>query len=190
MTKKNYQNGVAILFAILLVSIVLTVGLTLLNITLRQLILSSLARESQFAFYAADSARNCARYYDSLDEQDQRPFGYFGLDPNGDLEYFYDAASALLSLQCGETTSFSPGIPPGGQSPAIFSFRATFSDGAKVSCAEVTVTKYRESNAASPEKKLGKTKIESRGYNEGAEVPGTSCNRDSNTVERAATMVY
>src|SRR3989344_8858864 len=103
------QNGVAILFAILLVSIVLTVGLTLFDITWRQLLLSSFGQESQFAFYAADSARNCIRHYDNLEDLELRPFGYFGL-VNGSLEYVPNNSN--LPFDCGNGIISAPGLTP------------------------------------------------------------------------------
>ena len=51
----NKSRGVAILFAVLTLSVVLTIGLSLLNITLKQIILASVGRDSQFAFFAADT---------------------------------------------------------------------------------------------------------------------------------------
>lgn len=180
---KPTQSGVAILFAVLLVSIVLTVGLALLNITLRQLVLSSLARESQFAFYASDSARGCARHYDSLREQS--PFGYFGINSSGDLQFFLPTGEPVLN--CGDewvAVSMSPVSPP-----SVFSFGARFNDNIsdRQTCAAVTVTKYQDP--------LGKTKIVVRGYNnvDPNWAPGGAgpCYQNTErTVERAATMLY
>lgn len=72
----NFKRGVAILFAVLLVSVVLTISLGLFNISYRQLVLSSLARESEIATAVADTARNCALYADSP-ERTYHPFGYY-----------------------------------------------------------------------------------------------------------------
>ncbi len=68
----NFTNqkcrGVAVLLAVLLVSVVLVISLVLLNITYRQLIISNTARESEIAWYAAESIFNCARYWDAKGE--------------------------------------------------------------------------------------------------------------------------
>lgn len=63
-TKNNKQNGYAILFTIVIVSAisVITAGLT--NAAYKQLVLSSLAKDSQSAFYKADTAVDCALYAD------------------------------------------------------------------------------------------------------------------------------
>lgn len=82
------DRGMAIIFAVLLITIVFVVSLALFNITLKQIILSLVARDSRLAFYAADSALNCARYWDwdkhrSQDQKWQdpknKPFGFFEL---------------------------------------------------------------------------------------------------------------
>lgn len=63
LTQKN-QKGYAILFTIVVVSAisVITAGLT--NAAYKQLILSSLAKDSQAAFYQSDTAGDCALYAD------------------------------------------------------------------------------------------------------------------------------
>lgn len=58
------HNGFALLFAILTASLILTVGLAIFNITLKEFVLSSQIRDSQFAFYAADTGLECALYWD------------------------------------------------------------------------------------------------------------------------------
>lgn len=62
--KKN--KGYAILFTIVIVSAisVITAGIT--NATYKQLILSSLAKDSQTAFYQADTAGDCALYAEMI----------------------------------------------------------------------------------------------------------------------------
>lgn len=75
------KRGVVILYAVLLVSVVLTISLGVFNITYRQLVLSSLTRESEVAFSVADTARNCAMYWDSSEREfSRRPFWYYKYD--------------------------------------------------------------------------------------------------------------
>ena len=61
-TKK--ESGFAMLFTVLIVTLILSIAIGISNLTLRQTILSSLARDSQAAFSAADSAVECGLYYD------------------------------------------------------------------------------------------------------------------------------
>lgn len=65
MTQKN--GGFAMLFTVLIVSLILSISLGISNITLKQTILSSLAKDSQIAFYQADTAVECGMYYDVAD---------------------------------------------------------------------------------------------------------------------------
>jgi Tfp pilus assembly protein PilX len=64
--KKIYFNrkGFAMLFTVLVVSLMLSIGIGISNITYKQTILSSLAKDSQIAFYQADGGVECGMYYD------------------------------------------------------------------------------------------------------------------------------
>ncbi len=60
----NDKKGFALLFSILVSVMVLAVGASIINIALKQIILSGAGRESQFAFYAANTGLECALYWD------------------------------------------------------------------------------------------------------------------------------
>ena len=60
------QKGYAILFTIVIVSAVSVITAGLTNAAYKQLILSSLAKDSQSAFYQADTAGDCALYADRV----------------------------------------------------------------------------------------------------------------------------
>ena len=72
--RETAPRGFTLLIAVILSSVVLSVGLALLNVAYKQLLLSSSAKQSQYAFYAADSALECALYYD-------QHFDLFNLNP-------------------------------------------------------------------------------------------------------------
>ncbi|OGG50673.1 hypothetical protein A2763_03650 [Candidatus Kaiserbacteria bacterium RIFCSPHIGHO2_01_FULL_54_36] len=61
---KTTQRGFTLLLAALVASIVLSVGAAIFSIAQKQLTLSAIGRDSQFAFYAADTAAECALYWD------------------------------------------------------------------------------------------------------------------------------
>lgn len=63
-SKLQANAGVALFIAILTAGIVLSIGMSALNITLKELILSSIGRESSVAFYAADTGIECALLWD------------------------------------------------------------------------------------------------------------------------------
>ncbi len=58
------QRGFTLLLAALVASIVLALGSSIFLIARKQVTLSSLGRDSQFAFYAADTGAECALYWD------------------------------------------------------------------------------------------------------------------------------
>lgn len=58
------RRGFTLLLAALIASIVLSIGASIFTIASKQIILSATGRDSQFAFYAADSAAECALYWD------------------------------------------------------------------------------------------------------------------------------
>lgn len=61
---RNKKLGFALLFSVITASILLSIGLSVFNISLKELLLSTASRDSQIAFYSADSARECAIYWD------------------------------------------------------------------------------------------------------------------------------
>ncbi len=58
------KRGFVLLFAVLISGVVLAIGLGIANIAIKEIIFSAVGRESQVAFYAADSGRECALYWD------------------------------------------------------------------------------------------------------------------------------
>src|SRR3990167_4948503 len=76
-THCGVERGFALLIATVLSSIALAVGLAVTDIVYRQVVLSSAAKQSQYAFYAADSALECALYFD----QQQGTFAYQASPP-------------------------------------------------------------------------------------------------------------
>lgn len=65
--KKKNQKGYAILFTIVIVSAVSVITAGLSNTAYKQIILSSLANDSQSAFYQSDTATDCALYADRVE---------------------------------------------------------------------------------------------------------------------------
>ncbi|MBK5215262.1 MAG: hypothetical protein JJE53_00415 [Candidatus Pacebacteria bacterium] len=64
--KINKQKGYAILFTVVIVSAISVITAGLSNTAYKQLVLSSLAKDSQTAFYQADSASDCGLYADRV----------------------------------------------------------------------------------------------------------------------------
>ncbi len=56
------QNGFALILTLIISSVALSIGLSLLNITVKQLTLGTTARESEIAFQTAAAGMNCLQY--------------------------------------------------------------------------------------------------------------------------------
>ncbi|MEY2702091.1 MAG: hypothetical protein RLY43_724 [Bacteroidota bacterium] len=85
---QNDKKGFTLLFAILVSVMVLAVGASIINISLKQVILSSAGRESQFAFYAANTGLECALFWDLngvIVEEDGTPRYVFPPPDSGNL---------------------------------------------------------------------------------------------------------
>jgi hypothetical protein len=174
---KNFpRGGFALLYAVLVVSIVLTISLSLFNITYKQILLSSVVRESQVAFYAADSALRCAVHQNNVFiPGPENPFGYYQSAGGGTFTF---VPPGPVTFSCN-----NEGIEPscadiGSQHQC--SFTVVFDLGNREACARVDVIKEENELLAT---------INSRGYNlyDGATCPSQESSR---VVERAWTKSY
>lgn len=98
--KKNFDAGFTLLFAALIGSLVFTIGISILNVSLKQLALTNAGRESQQAFYSADAGVECALFLDRGAGQTDCQTGFFGV-----------ASSTLLGkvAVCGkDAAEYSP----------------------------------------------------------------------------------
>lgn len=62
INKTKGKNGYALLFAVVITSIISIIIAGLSNLVYKQLILTSMVKDSQSAFYMADTATECALY--------------------------------------------------------------------------------------------------------------------------------
>ncbi len=59
------MKGFTLLYASLIVSLILSVAMSIAHIALTEVLLSSAGKDSQSAFYAADTGLECALYYEN-----------------------------------------------------------------------------------------------------------------------------
>ncbi|MCA9363460.1 hypothetical protein KC851_04020 [Candidatus Kaiserbacteria bacterium] len=59
---KQRETGFALLMSLIVVGVIVTIGLTLLDLSVKQLNLSTNARNSEISFHAANAGAECARY--------------------------------------------------------------------------------------------------------------------------------
>lgn len=109
------QRGFTLLIAIVLTTVLLSVSLALLDIAFKQVTLSSTARQSQHAFYAADSAMECALYWD----QQFNRFAFSNATP-GTITCNAVSIPVSTSVSGGTRTStFSIPCEGGGSSASV-----------------------------------------------------------------------
>ena len=61
---KFLQNGFTILYAVLISAMLLSIGVSIYNVSYKQYVLASSAADSALAIYAADGGMECATYWD------------------------------------------------------------------------------------------------------------------------------
>ncbi len=115
MIHKN-MKGFSLLFTLLIISLMFSVSLGVYNLIIGEIRLSGTGRESQLAFWAADSAAECALLWD--------------IKPPGLAKSAFATSSQALINCAGQTKTV-------GGSP-LSSYSLSFESG---SCASVTVEK-------------------------------------------------
>ena len=102
--KIQKNKGFVILFSMLISSLILMISAGLFNVVQKEVVLSSYSRESQRAFYAADSALECALYADivgiKLNGSESNPRTPFTVNPTG-YEVHSGEDSGKEEYQCG-----------------------------------------------------------------------------------------
>lgn len=200
--KQQHSKGFTLFVALIVSSMLLAVGFSLSNIILKQLIFSNSGRESQLAFYAADSGAECALYWDRKDMLGYTTYeGAFATS---------SATADKLNILCGmgmesdgaEATAEVGALEKyGDNTAATTTFYVDYRDPNNASnhraCAKVTVSKWIDVSTGD---NIERTSIDSRGYNapfEGQvgflDAPGVGgkCKIDNaRVVERAIRLDY
>ncbi|MDB5266609.1 MAG: seg [Parcubacteria group bacterium] len=141
MIKRHNDRGITLLIAIIITGTLLLVALGIANISRKESILTSSARSSQLAFYAADTGVECALFWDV-----KNPTGYSAF-----------ATTTTTTISCNQTpqnlTNPNPAVV-GGNPSGVSTFGLTFLPNPY--CTTVVVTK---------DPSTGATIIDSHGYN-------------------------
>jgi hypothetical protein len=90
LAQQNTTKGFAMLFTVLVISVILSIALGISDLTFRQTLLSNSAKNSQLAFYQADSGVECGMYYDLT---------------AGQLPQGTTVQNAPLRINCGNSTA-------------------------------------------------------------------------------------
>ncbi|MFH1170174.1 MAG: hypothetical protein V1704_01275 [Candidatus Vogelbacteria bacterium] len=174
-----------LLYAVLLVSIVLTISLSLMNITYKQIILTAVNKESQVAHFVALSVFDCAKFTNSVhqdewgDDELDNPFGVFTsptvlIKPAGNLSSFdCGSINGLITATVATNPPGDPGDPvtlAPTTAVGIISRYTLLGLGLGGSCGEITVVKVASGNYSdefpdSTGDDVGKTFYTALGYN-------------------------
>ncbi len=150
------------LVAVLITSVFLIISFVVINVALKELILANSAKESQYAFYAADSGTECAVYWDLASSTSK-------FDPSTPGTISCGSQTISTGSQTVPTIPSQPSLIGGGGANTTSIFNVNFAKG----CAIVRVTKAPG----------GVTTVDSRGYNT---CSSTSIRR----FERGITLTY
>lgn len=119
---KYTQRGFALLIAVIFMSVMLALGLALASLSYKQQVLASSAVQSQYAFYAADAALECALLADNKDNFFSPPNGRTPFVCNGQFPVSTSTSSGFLvsnvrispdSALCADITVYKPLVTPG-----------------------------------------------------------------------------
>ena len=162
------KRGFTLLLAALVSSVVLSIGIAIFGIAIKQLTLSSMGRESQFAFYAADTAAECALYWDIR-------HGYFG------------TTAPTFPATCTNQTSLTILGMRQLNPPYTLSFSTEITTSGKNYCADVVVNKcdgpFVNGGCTHPTPQAIHTTIHADGYNVDCASKGASTRALQRSVE-------
>jgi hypothetical protein len=169
-TKRN--NGFALLFVIVISSIILAIALGVTEIALNEVNFSTSGQATNDAFFAADTGAECAMYWDSP----TTAYNAFVNPPSPSVEMScagtdFIPAPALVPLQADSTCDYSTGS---------WSFSIKNLGSSNNACVNVVVGKGNTISTPS----VPCTKIISQGYN------NANCTSQANTVERELDVNY
>ncbi len=174
MKFNNTKKGFTLLFAVLVSVLILAVGASIINLSIKQIILSGSSRESQYAFYAANTGIECALYWLWNPPEDGLVFKY---SEGSDLTTDEDTVRCAWKGSDGNRNLFNdfnsvngysytdlPGleITQEGENSATTEFYLAF-DAELPYCAHVIVRRvYDDSD---PDRPVIRNQIDSYGYN-------------------------
>ena len=126
--KTRTERAFTLLLAVLISSILVALGSAIFDLVSKQILLSSAGRESQFAFYAADTGIECALYWDYTQNA-------------------FSSTSPITQVSCANDTvtmtrTYTPNPPDNpGHPREVTTFSFSYNGGTTAPCVDVRVTK-------------------------------------------------
>ena len=180
LKQKKDERGITLVIAITTMTLLLSISLSISNIVLRQIRITNINNASKPAFFTADSAMECAFYYDTKEILNGE-----GVNTNADFANTIFGGMNIndvrTAVKCGNTDllALTKVETTGGPSGKVYVTNFDVDYGGM--CAKVTVERSEVS-----------TRIISRGYNTDATPLG--CNladiSKRRLVERGLTITY
>lgn len=137
-----HRTGFALIMSLLVVSVIITAGLTILDISIKQVRLSGSAKDSEIAFSATTSGLECARYWRRVRSNQME-------NTNGGTP---DAATSLTCFGVSATPS-SPsgteltGVSNGGRA-YVYDYEFSWGSGVDARCTKITTMVIASAAAA------------------------------------------
>lgn len=94
-----HERGFALLLTLVVASVIMAIGLFLLNITMKQYILSVIARESERALHVANSGMECFLYLNHTAQRDSWLAGVAGTPSCGGVSPLGVPTSSVINAQ-------------------------------------------------------------------------------------------
>lgn len=183
--KKGKREGFVIIVALIISVIVLTVGIGIISITLKDYLFSGIVSESHKAFYAADTGLDCAFYYDLRNGFSTEP--PFPTPPPATGPDTFPQTFTPVAINCGgqsitPTISCNNGTGTTRYCQVLFD---TLSSGSDALCFKVSVTYNlnHQGTAADLDDDREGVIFQSRGYN-------TCDTTNPRRLERALELRY
>jgi hypothetical protein len=136
---RGHSAGFTLLYAVLVGGLLAMIGAAIFNLAIKEISLSITSRESEVAFYAADTGTECAIYWDL---KSSNLFGAF-------------STSSASQIKCNNQTFTVGG---GGVSKPSSTFQIFLNTSPYDPCVTIVVTKEYIGG-------IFRTRIESHGYN-------------------------
>jgi Tfp pilus assembly protein PilX len=136
--RHNKEKGITLFVAILITGTLLLISVAIVSLAVKEAFLSSTYRDSQYAFYAADTGAECAIYWDVN-------------NPNNVSAFATSTQDSMRTISCLGNSMLPTRVVSGGYGTSTFHINYQ----SEPYCADVLVSKNAD----------GTTKIESLGYN-------------------------
>jgi Tfp pilus assembly protein PilX len=191
MNMNTHERGIALLVTLLVMTVLMGVSASLLNITLKQYQFSGIGLQSEMAFQAANAGMECIQYHD----YQGYPTSKFDVAGNGSAVP-PETGVGCMGQSSNDLVNGSNSVTSGEEQRFQFTWRDTSVSGTPTVCTDVSIYKfYNTASAQDMTTALGRsatcaagvtcTIIRSRGYN----VACGSINTPR-TIERELTQRY